>query len=94
MTKDEGRNSLPTRSGCSSFVTQSAKAHSARAWCMPAMKTPLWVPSEERKRQANLTRFVEQVNNGNRSVPTIVFPDGSILVEPTVQQLKDKLGVV
>ncbi|MEW6180150.1 MAG: glutaredoxin domain-containing protein [Chloroflexota bacterium] len=39
-------------------------------------------------------RFVEQVNNGNRSVPTIVFPDGSILVEPTVQQLKDKLGVV
>lgn len=38
-------------------------------------------------------RFVEQVNNGNRSVPTIVFPDGSILVEPTVQQLKEKLGV-
>jgi len=26
------------------------------------MKTPLWIPSEERKRQANLTRFVEQVN--------------------------------
>jgi len=26
--------------------------------------------------------FVEQVNRGMRSVPTIVFPDGSILVEP------------
>jgi acetoacetyl-CoA synthetase len=26
------------------------------------MKTPLWVPSEERKRQANITRFMEQVN--------------------------------
>jgi len=26
--------------------------------------------------------FVEQVNQGMRSVPTIVFPDGSILVEP------------
>jgi mycoredoxin len=28
------------------------------------------------------TNFVINVNNGNRSVPTIVFPDGSILVEP------------
>jgi acetoacetyl-CoA synthetase len=26
------------------------------------MKTPLWVPSEERKRQANISRFMEQVN--------------------------------
>ena len=26
--------------------------------------------------------FVEKTNRGNRSVPTIVFPDGSILVEP------------
>jgi len=26
------------------------------------MKTPLWIPSEECKRQANMTRFIEQVN--------------------------------
>jgi len=26
--------------------------------------------------------FVEKTNRGFRSVPTIVFPDGSILVEP------------
>jgi acetoacetyl-CoA synthetase len=26
------------------------------------MKTPLWIPSEERKRQANITRFMDQVN--------------------------------
>jgi acetoacetyl-CoA synthetase len=26
------------------------------------MKTPLWTPSEERKREANITRFIEQVN--------------------------------
>lgn len=38
-------------------------------------------------------RYVEQVNNGFRSVPTIVFPDGSILVEPTVKELKGKLGL-
>ena len=28
------------------------------------------------------TEFVMQINKGNRSVPTIIFPDGSILVEP------------
>lgn len=36
--------------------------------------------------------FVERVNRGNRSVPTIVFPDGSILVEPTDAELERKLS--
>jgi mycoredoxin len=35
--------------------------------------------------------YVEKVNNGNRKVPTIVFPDESILVEPTAQELTKKL---
>jgi thioredoxin reductase (NADPH) len=35
--------------------------------------------------------FVERVNHGLRSIPTIVFPDGSILVEPTNMQLAAKL---
>lgn len=34
--------------------------------------------------------FVKRTNRGFRSVPTIVFPDGSILVEPSENQLKDK----
>jgi mycoredoxin len=38
------------------------------------------------------TEFVMQVNNGYRSVPTIVFPDGSILVEPNWEQLKAKFS--
>lgn len=36
--------------------------------------------------------FVMRVNNGNRSVPTIIFPDGSILVEPSKQELQKKLS--
>ena len=36
--------------------------------------------------------FVEKVNQGRRIVPTIVFPDGSILVEPSISQLEQKLG--
>ncbi len=38
-------------------------------------------------------KFVESVNRGYRSVPTIIFPDGSMLVEPTASQLAAKLGL-
>ncbi len=38
-------------------------------------------------------KYVESVNHGCRSVPTIVFPDGSILVEPSTAELCRKLGV-
>jgi len=37
-------------------------------------------------------RFVAAVNNGNRSVPTIIFPDGSILVEPNQEELRAKFS--
>jgi mycoredoxin len=36
------------------------------------------------------TKFVMQVNQGYRSVPTIIFPDGSVLVEPNWEELKAK----
>jgi mycoredoxin len=36
--------------------------------------------------------FVEQVNQGFCSVPTICFPDGSVLVEPSDEKLREKLG--
>jgi len=38
--------------------------------------------------------YVKQVNRGLRSVPTIVFPDGSILVEPSRTQLREKLSAI
>jgi mycoredoxin len=37
--------------------------------------------------------IVEGINNGFRSVPTIVFPDGSTLTEPSSEVLAAKLGV-
>lgn len=36
-------------------------------------------------------RLVRQLNHGMRSVPTIVFPDGSVLTEPSNSQLEAKL---
>ncbi len=38
-------------------------------------------------------QWVKQVNGGCRSVPTILFPDSSILVEPTNRQLAEKLKI-
>ncbi len=37
--------------------------------------------------------YVEKVNRGYRSVPTIVFPDGSLLVEPSESMLAEKFGI-
>ncbi len=37
--------------------------------------------------------FVERINNGKRIIPTIVFPDGSMLVEPSNAELAEKLGL-
>ena len=36
------------------------------------------------------TEFVMKLNHGYKSVPTIIFPDGSVLVEPTWQELAEK----
>lgn len=36
-------------------------------------------------------RIVVDYNGGSRIVPTIFFPDGSVLVEPSNQELIDKL---
>jgi thioredoxin reductase (NADPH) len=37
--------------------------------------------------------YVEKVNNGMRIIPTIVFPDGDILVEPSDAALAERLGL-
>jgi thioredoxin reductase (NADPH) len=36
---------------------------------------------------------VERINNGMRSIPTIIFPDGTILVEPSTTELAAKIGL-
>jgi len=36
--------------------------------------------------------FIKELNSGNRSVPTIIFPDGSMMVEPSTQELEEKFN--
>ncbi|MGH2593080.1 MAG: FAD-dependent oxidoreductase [Anaerolineae bacterium] len=45
------------------------------------------------EQDAGAMAFVEKVNDGKRIIPTIVFPDGSILVEPSNAELAEKLGL-
>jgi mycoredoxin len=37
-------------------------------------------------------RIVEGITGGFRSSPTILFPDGGVLVEPSERVLREKLG--
>ncbi len=38
--------------------------------------------------------LVMSVNGGNQTVPTLVFPDGSALTNPSVEQVKAQLAKV
>ena len=49
-----------------------------------------WIDIDQDKTAAE---YVKSVNNGCRSVPTILFPDGSLLVEPSSMQLREKLNI-
>lgn len=37
--------------------------------------------------------FVESVNGGNQTVPTIVFDDGTAMTNPPLKAVKEKLGL-
>ena len=41
---------------------------------------------------ANAADLVMSVNGGNQTVPTLVFPDGSALTNPSVAQVKAQLA--
>jgi thioredoxin reductase (NADPH) len=49
-----------------------------------------WVDVEQ---DADGLALVERANNGKRIIPTIVFTDGSLLVEPSNAELAAKLGL-
>jgi len=72
----------------------------ATSWCPDCMRTRSFLDKNKITYQwididknAEGRKFVESVNRGNRSVPTILFSDGSILVEPSTHQLEDKFKI-
>jgi mycoredoxin len=66
----------------------------ARSWFDNNSVAYEWIDVEKNK---EAEAFVKSVNNGFRSIPTIVFADGSKLTEPSVRKLEDharKLGLI
>jgi thioredoxin reductase (NADPH) len=49
-----------------------------------------WIDVEE---HPDAAETVEKLNDGKRIIPTILFEDGSILVEPSNAELAEKLGL-
>jgi mycoredoxin len=44
------------------------------------------------ERDPAAAEYVMSVNEGNQTVPTVVFPDGSVLVNPSALQVKKRMG--
>ena len=49
-----------------------------------------WIDIDQ---DADGLRFVEELQNGGRTIPTVIFPDGSHLLEPSNEELAVKLGL-
>jgi mycoredoxin len=45
------------------------------------------------EKNAGAAVLVAQVNSGNLTVPTVLFPDGSALTNPTAAEVGSRLGV-
>jgi mycoredoxin len=64
--------------------------HRARRFLEEHRVAYRWVDiDQDREAEA----LVKKVNRGNRSVPTLIFPDGTTLVEPSTLELARRLGL-
>jgi mycoredoxin len=96
------RRSLPTMSDCLNLVaTATANARTSgevtvysTTWCGDCRRARRVIAEAgltyreiDIERNADAARLVECLNDGLRSVPTILLPDGRTLVEPTASTL-------
>lgn len=72
-------------------------------WCGDCKRVQAWLAEMDQEagvdykvidieEDSDAAKKVEEINDGNRSVPTIVFSDGSTLTEPTRQELEAVLA--
>ena len=85
------------------FDAKSSKFYGAM-WCGDTRRARNWfdannLPYEwiDVDKDKDAAELVKQMNNGFRSIPTIVFPDGSLLTEPSTRKLEEhavQLGLI
>jgi glutaredoxin-like protein len=82
------------KSGDSAAAGGTITMYSTR-WCGDCRRAKRWFDAHgiaydviDIDHDDQAANYVIQVNGGMRSVPTIVFPDGSVLVEPSSRELE------
>ncbi|MDQ2714895.1 MAG: mycoredoxin [Chloroflexota bacterium] len=71
----------------------------ATTWCGDCRMAKRWLDAHgipydyiNIEENAEAAEYVVRINNGAQSVPTIVCPDGTILVEPSARELAQKFA--
>lgn len=44
------------------------------------------------EQDSDAAALVEKVNGGNQTVPTVIFPDGTSATNPSLKEVKERLG--
>ena len=72
----------------------------ATDWCGDCYRTKYFLDQKhipyhwiDIDKSESARKFVMEQNQGKIIVPTIIFQDGSILIEPTTNELMSKLGL-
>jgi mycoredoxin len=72
----------------------------ATTWCGDCRMAKRWFDSHgvsyeyiNIENDEKAAELVVKMNGGSRTVPTIIFPDGSVLVEPSARELAAKFSV-
>jgi len=70
-----------------------------RPWCGSVMRVKRWLDQRnipyteiDVRQNEQAARRVEQLNNGSRSVPTILFDGVHVATEPSTDELEQLLG--
>ncbi|MBB4918077.1 mycoredoxin [Streptosporangium saharense] len=68
-------------------------------WCGPCKRLKSQLTREgisyreiDIEQNPDAAQFVESVNNGNQTVPTVLFEDGTSLTNPSVIEVKARLN--
>ncbi|SDQ44051.1 mycoredoxin [Thermostaphylospora chromogena] len=71
------------------------------SWCGPCKRLKAQLTREgiayreiDVERDPDAAEFVKSVNNGNQTVPTVVFPDGTAVTNPPVTEVKARLAAL
>ena len=70
------------------------------AWCGDCIRAKRYMDDNgieyswtDIDKETQFIKFIKELNGGKQRVPTIIFSDDSVLVEPTNEQLRTKLGL-